>query len=427
MPVGPRNRWCNFMLRTDRETLRVRMILGLVPFLASTLLSVSCSSDAAKGGSDSAAAPTVAAAKVRRADLTRALVVTAEFRPYQEIDVHAKVAGYVKRIYVDVGDRVKEGQLIAVLEIPELQDEVQTAEASVSKSQEEIRRAQADLERTLSAHDVAHLAYSRLADVSKTRPGLVAQQEIDDALGRDRIADAQVATAKASLSAAEQQLRVAQADRQKVRTLFAYAQIKAPFSGVVTKRYADTGSMIQTGISSQTQSMPLVTLAQESLLRLVIPVPESAVSKMRLGGPVEVSVSTLGKKFQGQVSRFADQVDTATRTMHTEVDVPNPKGELVPGMYASASLILDDERNALAVPVQALTRSEDSVSVLLIDQQNKLQERSVQIGIEAPDQVEILSGLNEGDLVVVGNRDQLQPGMAVQPKVISRAQTSGGK
>lgn len=236
-----------------------------------------------------------------------------------------------------------------------------------------------------------------------------------------------MATAKASLSAAEQQLRVAQADRQKVRTLFAYAQIKAPFSGVVTKRYADTGSMIQTGISSQTQSMPLVTLAQESLLRLVIPVPESAVSKMRLGGPVEVSVSTLGKKFQGQVSRFADQVDTATRTMHTEVDVPNPKGELVPGMYASASLILDDERNALAVPVQALTRSEDSVSVLLIDQQNKLQERSVQIGIEAPDQVEILSGLNEGDLVVVGNRDQLQPGMAVQPKVISRVQTSGGK
>jgi RND family efflux transporter MFP subunit len=416
------------MHRTDRRTVwNIRTTLALLSLVAGTLLLVSCSPDPAKGRPDLAAAPTVAAAKVQRADLTRALAVTAEFRPYQEIDVHAKVAGYVKRIYVDVGDRVKEGQLIAILEIPELQDEVQTAEASVSKSQEEIRRAQADLERTQSAHEVTHLAYSRLADVSKTRPGLVAQQEIDDALGRDRVAEAQVSTARASLSAAEQELRVAQAEREKVRTMFAYAQIKAPFTGIVTKRYADTGSMIQTGISSQTQSMPLVTLAQENLLRLVIPVPESAVSKIRLGSSVEVSVSALGKKFQGKVARFAGQVDMATRTMHTEVDVPNPTGELVPGMYASASLVLNDERNALAVPIQAVTRTEDRVNVLLIDKQDKLEERSVQIGIETPDQVEILSGLSEGELVVVGNRSQLQPGMAVQPKIISIAQTSGGK
>jgi len=402
------------------------MAPALLSFLASTLLVVSCSSNPAKGGTDPASVPIVAAAKVHRTDLTRALALTAEFRPYQEIDVHAKVAGYVKRIYVDVGDRIKEGQLIAVLEIPELQDEVQTAEASVSKSQEEIRLAQADLERAQSAHQVAHLAYSRLADVSKTRPGLVAQQEIDDALGRDRVGEAQVATAQASLSAAQQQLRVAQASREKARTLFAYAQIKAPFTGVVTKRYADTGSMIQTGISSQTQSMPLVTLAQENLLRLVIPVPESAVSKIRLGSPVDVTVSALGKKFQGKVARFADQVDLSTRTMHTEVDVPNPTGELVPGMYATVLLVLSDERHALAVPVQALTRNEDSVSVLLIDKQHKLQEQSVRTGIETPDQVEILSGLEEGDLVVVGNRSQLQQGMAVQPKIIPSAQPSGG-
>ena len=415
------------MYKADRRAgLYLGTTLSLVCYVASASLIVSCSSNAAKDGPDSIAAPTVAAAKVLRTDLTRALAVTAEFRPYQVIDVHAKVSGYVKRIYVDVGDRVKEGQLIAVLEIPELQDDVQTAEASVSKSQEEIRRAQADLERTQSAHEVEHLASSRLVDVSKTRPGLVAQQEVDDAVGRDRVAEAQVATAKATLSTADQQLRVAQADRERVRTLFAYAQIKAPFAGVITKRYADTGSMIQSGISSQTQSMPLVTLAQDNLLRLVIPVPESAVSRIRLGSPVEVSVSTLGKKFEGKVARFADQVDMATRTMHTEVDVPNPSGELVPGMYASASLVLNNERNALAVPVQALTRAEDGITVLLIDKNNKLEERPVKIGVEAPDQVEILSGLAEGDLVVIGNRSQLQPGMAVQPKVISIAQTSGG-
>lgn len=141
---------------------------------------------------------------------------------------------------------------------------------------------------------------------------------------------------------------------------------------------------------------------------------------------MEVNVSALGKKFQGKVARFADQVDLSTRTMHTEVDVPNPKGELVPGMYASASLILNDERNALAVPVQALTRAEDRVTVLVVNPKNKLEERSVRLGVEAPDQVEILSGLQEGDLVVVGNRSQLQPGMLVQPKIISNAQASGG-
>ncbi len=416
------------MFETSRRTLRrTKTTLGLVPLFGGALMFVSCSSDAVKAGPDAAGLPTVAAAKVLRADLTRALAVTAEFHPFQEIDVHAKVAGYVKRIYVDVGDRVKAGQLIAVLEIPELHDEVQTAEASVSESQEEIRRAQADLQRAKSAHEVAHLAYSRLAEVSKTRPGLVAEQEIDDALGRDRVSEAQSATAEASLSAAEQQLRVAEAKREKVRTLFAYAEIKAPFTSVVTKRYADTGSMIQTGISSETQSMPLVTLAQENLLRLVIPVPESAVSKIRLGSPVEVSVSALGKNFEGKVARFADQVDMATRTMHTEVDVPNPTGELVPGMYASASLVLNDEHNALAIPVQALSRSEDRVSVLLIDKQGKLEERLVHIGIETPDQVEILSGLNEGDLVAIGSRSQLQPGMAVHPKIISLGPSSGGK
>lgn len=415
------------MHKAERRIIRnSKAVRVLITCFMCALSFASCSSNSAKDGPESVSGPIVAAAKVHRSDLTRALEVTAEFRPYQEIDVHAKVAGYVKRIYVDVGDRVKDGQLIAVLEIPELQNEIQTAEASVSKSQEEIRRAQADLERAQYAHEDAHLASSRLVDVSKTRPGLVAQQELDDAMGRDRVTEAQVSTAKASLSAAQQQLRVAQADRERVKTLFAYAEIKAPFAGVITKRYADKGSMIQTGISSQTQSMPLVTLAQENLLRLVIPVPESSVSKIRLGSPVEVEVSTLGKKFEGKVARFADQVDMATRTMHTEVDVPNPKGELVPGMYASASLILKDEKNALAVPVQSLNRAENQVTVLLINKQNKLEERAVRIGVEASDQVEILSGLAEGDLVVIGNRSQLQPGMAVQPKIVSIAQTSGG-
>lgn len=403
----------------------LRIAPAMFASLGVALALASCSSNAAKDA-DSGAATVVAVAKAQRTDLTRALVISAEFHPFQEVDVHAKVAGYVKNIYVDVGDHVKQGELLAVLEIPELQDEVQTAEASVSKSEEEIRRAQADLEQSKSAHEVAHLAYTRLVDVAKTRPGLVAQQELDDASGRDQVTQAQIATSSAALSAANQELRVAQANRERIRTLFAYSQIKAPFTGVITKRYADTGSMIQTGISSQTQSMPLVTLAQENLLRLVLPVPESAVPKIRLGSPVDVSVSSIGKTFVGKVARFADQVDMTTRTMHTEVDIPNPQGILVPGMYATASVILSNERDALAIPVQAITRTENHVSVMTINGQDKLEDREVKIGLETPDQVEILSGLHEGDLVVVGNRSQLQPGMPVKPRVVSLSQAVGG-
>ncbi len=364
---------------------------------------------------------------MKRATLSHDLVLAAEFRPFQEIDVHAKVAGFVKAINVDVGDHVRAGQLLATLEIPELRDEVTQAEASAKQSEEEIRRAQGELERSQSAHEVAHLAYNRLAAVSKSQPNLIAQQDLDDAQGRDRVAEAQVAAANASLAVARQQLEVAKANQEKLKSLYAYSRITATFNGVITKRYADTGAMIQAGTSSQSQAMPVVRLSQNDLLRLVIPVPESAVPRIHLGSSVQVRVPSLGKTFQGTVSRFADQVDTATRTMHTEVNVPNPRLELVPGMYAYVSVVLDQKPNALAAPVQALNRSESQVTVYVVNRENTIEERPVVTGIETPDQVEILSGLNEGDLIVVGSRSQIRPGQTVQPKVIEEAPAGGDK
>src|SRR5262249_14332352 len=155
-------------------------------------------------------------------------------------------------------DRVQKGQLLAVLEIPELQDEMQQDEAGVKRAEEEVNRGQADLERAESAHEVAHLAAGRLSSALKARPNLVAERDIDEAVGRDRVAEAQVATAKATLASSREQLEIAKASRNKTRTLLAYARITAPFAGVITRRYADTGAMIQAGTSSQTQAMPLV-------------------------------------------------------------------------------------------------------------------------------------------------------------------------
>jgi RND family efflux transporter MFP subunit len=370
--------------------------------------------------------PTVAVAKTTMEDLSHRLVLTAEFRPFQEVDLMAKVAGYVKNINVDVGDRVKEGQVLAILEIPEMADDRARAQAGVDRSQAEVARAKDQLQQAQSAHEIAHLSYTRLAEVAKQKPGLVAQQEIDDAHGKDLVAEAQVSGARSNLTAAEEQVHVNSAELQKIKTLFDYTSVTAPFAGVVTKRYADTGSMIQAGTASSSQAMPLVRLSQNSLLRLILPVPESAVPTVHLGQQVDVRVPTLKRSFPGQVARFSDKLSLATRTMDTEVDVSNPSLVLIPGMYAEVDLSLDNRRGVLVVPVSAVDVGSDESSgqVVVVTPANQIEIRKVQIGLQTSTKVEIRSGLKEGDLVVVGNRASLQPGQAVRPKVTTMGSSS---
>jgi RND family efflux transporter MFP subunit len=386
--------------------------------------SVACSRPRAAAGT--AERPSVSVARVVTGDLAQVLTLAAEFRPYQEIEVHAKVAGYVKSINVDVGDRVAAGQLLAVLEIPELQNDIVTDEASVRRNNEEVNRAQADLARAESAHEVAHLGSTRLAAVMQQRPNLVAQQDIDEAQGRDRIAEAQVSTARAAVAAAQEQLAVARANQNKTQTMFAYARITAPFAGVITRRYADTGAMIQAGTSSSSQAMPIVRLSQNSLLRLVIQVPESAVSRIHVGASVDVKVQALNRNFEGKVARFAEKLNLDTRTMETEVDVANPKLELVPGMYAYASITTDQAHDVVVAPVQAIDRKDDKTTVLVVGADGTLELRPVTLGLESPDRVEVRKGLRPGDLAVIGSRAQLKAGTAVTPKVIELPATAGG-
>ena len=342
----------------------------------------------------------------------------AEFRPYQEIDVHAKVAGYVKEILVDVGDQVKKGQVLARLEIPELKADVDQATAAESRSQEEIKRAESELRRAEAAHEEAHITYTRMASVVKLKPRLIAQEEVDQAMARDRMAEAQVDASKSAIAVAKQRLLEEQAGEERVKTLLAYSQIEAPFSGVITKRFADVGAMIPAGTSTSTQAMPLVRLSQTDRLRLILPVPDSVVPRVRIGATVDVKVQALAQTFRGTVWRSTDKVDPATRTMEVEIDVPNPRLVLKPGMYASAALTLDQAAGVLAVPLQAITASGNKTSVLVVNGQKTIEEREVTTGIEGPSKVAILSGLQEGDLVVVGNKNQFMPGQKVEPKPV---------
>lgn len=364
-----------------------------------------------------AAAPekptTVPTVKAERRDLSRELEVAAEFRPYQEVEVHAKVSGYLKSISVDVGDRVAAGQVIGVLEVPEYEEELAHATAAEKRTELDAERAASEVKRTESAYQMRKLSYDRLLAVSKARPNLVAQQEVDVAAAQARDAEGQWETAKASLAATRQQVNVSAATKARVRTMMSYLRVTAPFAGVVTKRYVDTGAMIQAGTSSHTQAMPLVRISQVDRLRLALPVPESAVAYVKKRGAVEVRVEALKRVFQGEVSRMADRLDATTRAMEIQVDLANPGGVILPGMFGTALLTLETRPDVVAVPVQAVAGHDTKPTVLVVNGQSVLEERAVTLGLETPEWVEIAAGVEGGEAVVVGNRSGLKAGKTV--------------
>jgi len=382
-----------------------------VPLL---LMLTACSRSEGEKTSAAEPAPLVPTAKVARIDLANDLVLTAEFEPFQQVDLMAKVSGYVRSIGVDIGDRVRAGQILATLEIPEMEDDLTKAAASIDQAQAEIVTASDELRRAEAAHEMAHLSYGRIADVLKREPGLVPQQEVDEAHSRDMVAEAQVSAAKSNLKTAEQHVRVSRADQGRVETLHKYMTITAPFEGVVTKRYANIGAMIQAGTSSQ--AMPVVQLSQNNLLRLVLPVPESSVGRVRVGETVDVRVPSLNRVFPGRVARLAEKVQPSTRTMDTEVDVQNPTLTLIPGMYAEVNLHIAESRGALTVPLDAVDRSTASARVYVIAIPGVIHIVPVTLGLETDQNVEILTGLQEGDTVVAGRHAGLKDGQAVQVK-----------
>jgi RND family efflux transporter MFP subunit len=390
--------------------------LGLFIFLVFYTALVACG----EGHQAAADAPAAAVVKVARGNIADNLEIASEFQPFQEVDVYAKVSGYIQKLYVDYGTHVRQGQLLAVLEIPELQQQLQQDQASVRRSDQELTRTHEDLNRAQSAYTVAHLTYTRLADVQKSRPELVAQEEVDVARGKDLEADADVSAQKAALSAAEEALLAAKAALGKDQALFDYARMTAPFDGVVTQIYAFTGALLPAGTSSISKSdSALCRLSQNNLLRLVIPVPERAVSNIKIGEPVAVNVSGMDRTFEGKIIRFSDQIDMATRTMHTEVDVPNLKYQLVPGMYASVKIPLHAAAEVLTVPVQAFQAgSEGKGTVLVVGPGNKIEQREVGAGLQSATEIEITSGLRENETIIFGSLGQYRPGEIVAPKIV---------
>lgn len=395
------------------------ILVGIAVLVLIAILRLWAKNAMAEKGEETSLRP-VAVALAELTPISNTVTLSGEFRPFQEVDVHAKVAGYIRKIYVDVGDHVKTGQTLAILEVPELDAQLQGADASVRRSIDAARRAKSDLDRAQSLHQATHLDYIRLKQASQARPGLIAEQELDNAIAKDKEGEAQISAGDAALSEAQNQMEVAIAGQKQLSAMSNYAHIVAPFNGVITRRGADTGALVQAGTSSNGQGSPVVSVAQADLLRLILPVPESAVPMIRLGTTVTVHVQALNRDFEGKVARFADAVNQETRTMHTEVDVRNTDGSIVEGMYAEVELTLARKVNALGVPIQAVNRNGTQTTVLVVNSQDRIEERDVRLGMEGGNYVEVISGLNQKDRVVVGARSDFQPGDPVSPKLIAQ-------
>jgi RND family efflux transporter MFP subunit len=366
------------------------IVVIIVAVVAAVLLS---SRGNARVNSEPTGPVTVAVVKVEREDLFKEKPLPAEFRPFAEVELHAKVSGYVDKMNVDFGDKVKAGQLLATLEIPELHDE--------------LNNARANEQRTDADYTNAHLIYDRMQQVNKEHPNLVAQQDLDTVRAKEDTTAAAIAAAKAEVS--------------RYETLLKYTQITAPFDGVITKRYVDPGALIQAATGSSTQAMPLFRISDNYHLRLDFYVTQEDVKSVHVGDPVKIRIDSLGgKTLTAKITRFTSRVEETTRLMETEIEVPNPDLELVPGTYVSVMFKVDERPHALAVPPEALS-GEKNPTVYVVNANHEIESRPVTLGIETPERYEIISGLQEGELVMLGGRSMVHPGQKVEIKLLDRA------
>jgi RND family efflux transporter MFP subunit len=359
--------------------------------------------------------PAARVATAQRGNLAHTLNLAGQFQPYQVVDVHPKVTGFMQKINVDIGDRVHKGEVLAVLEVPELSAQLKGTGFEMERSKDELLRTQHEVKRAEATHAALHADYQRLLEASKAQPGLVAQQELDDAQSKDLSSESQVDAAKAAAAGAQEHTQVATADNERVQDLKNYTNVTSPLDGVVVWRYADTGALIQSGTNSNEQDIPIVRLAQSGLLRLRMPIPEDDVRYVHLGDQMDVRVDAIGRSFTGKIARFTRDVNFETRTMETELDVENRDLSISPGMYANTEMQLADVDNVTTIPVEALILKGDQEVVYCLDADNRVRVRAVVVGLRGSKLAEIKSGLAPGDRVVIGGQENYTEGERVAP------------
>ncbi len=344
--------------------------------------------------------------------VSRQVELPARIEAFQQATVYSRVSGYLSRIAVDIGDRVSEGQLLAKIDVPEIVDEYRELEAKLAANRAERQGASAELESARAESGLQEVTFRRVESVRNQEPEVMPQQTVDEARAKHESARAAVRVAESKIEQIDKEHQAVEASLKRLQTLIDFADVRAPFAGVVTERFVDPGLLLQAGTSSRAVQR-LVTVADMDRVRVFLDVPESAVPYVQVEDPVSLTVDAIpGRDFKGKVTRFARVLDPATRTMKTEIVMPNPDWALRPGMFGRAALFLEENAGTVLIPAEALRVDVDSVFVYSVVDGRV---RRVDVETEIGDGVlaEVTSGLVGNESIVVATKGPLSEGSLV--------------
>jgi RND family efflux transporter MFP subunit len=366
----------------------------------------------AEASAQNDALPNVTVVPVKKGSSMGDLVLPGNIQAVTEAPILARAEGYVVRRYVDIGDRVTAGQLLAEIEAPDLDQQVKQSQAAVVQAQADLERANAALEQGKANESIAKVTATRWDNL--VRRGAVSKQENDQYQAQYQAQAANVRALERAVDAAKGNIVAMQANVGRLSEMQGYLKVRAPFAGVVTLRNVDVGTLVNTGTTM------LFRIAQSNLLRTYLNVPQSSASDVHVGQMASLATPELPeRKFSGAVTRTSNAMDPSSRTLLVEVQVPNPEGKLLPGMYVEVDLHLPRKDPPLLVPSDTLTVRPEGTLVAVLNSSNAVHFQRVVIGRDFGSQIEILSGLSAGQRVIANPNDSVQEGVKVHPVMLA--------